>query len=39
MEVSYQLHVPTALLPGGDPGIQWTGSWVGSGRIGEDKNF
>jgi hypothetical protein len=28
MEVSGQLHAPTALPPGKDPGIHWTRGWV-----------
>jgi len=30
MEVSFQLHVPTALLPEKNPGAHWTGGQVGS---------
>jgi hypothetical protein len=29
MEVCGQLHVPAALLPGGAPGTQLIGDWVG----------
>jgi hypothetical protein len=28
-KVNGQLHAPAALLQGKDPGIQWTGGWVG----------
>jgi hypothetical protein len=30
MEMSGQLHAPTALPPGKAPGTHWIGGWVGS---------
>jgi hypothetical protein len=28
MEMSSQLHAPTALIPGKDPGTHWIGGWM-----------